>query len=811
MPVLPSGEFVRLKRMLGKRPPLVLGLLLAAGMLMVALAVTVGDTGIPSTRRSALLIVGCDLLIAAGLASTGRKTEHQLDLAAFVARCTAEAVYGVALASTALIVCFGQSKPAERLGYFMTALVVVPASVALSRRLSVTGSARRSLANSVVLLALTATAVCAARLTGSSQVSLKLLLMLVVGRAGIEPAMRIPAVKAALGRAAAGPGPLVAAATLGPAALAALAFMPGVDVHAGRVATAALAAVAIGWAAGRQWALTGLWRRAVDVAVVVIVGLGVFELHRPDQLAALNHNYFLGPANDVLHGHAVLVGTFSQYGLGMFDVLAGFFAIFPLGYGVLTLLLAGITALLFAVIYVVVRLGTRSQLVAALAVLIAGTLYVFGQPDFYTGFPSTGALRFGLPWIVVLLSVAAARVSEPRTRQWLERAVLVLVCAASVWSGEAGVYCLGTACAVACLDGASIAESGARRARRAAVRVLPLLGAYLLGILTFSEITLLAAGDWPHWGPYIDFIRLYTTQGEGAQPIGGWSPGLAIGAEYAASAAVLIGVVLIRPDAIRARPAAFRAAAGVTALGILVYTYFLGRSNPINLIHISPPAVALVFIWLGIALPAFDARPAVRSIAVACVAFLGGLIVIAQHLNVDQRFGETALGTILEHPGRTTASFTTLADNQPVTGGAVVVQQFVSSLRIGRRQLALLADPLIESEALFRLGMGNAAGTSQPCQEDLSQTAPPRDLARVRQLPVGSVLVLGSGPFGSLARTDQYSLALLEARFKLRPIGTDGRGLAAYSLSAVKPGWHGGSAVAQPVPVFQTVGSPDCG
>jgi hypothetical protein len=808
--------------------------MLAAGVLLVAAGLTVGDTASVTTRRATLLILGCELLIAALLIAPRGPRSHKLDVPSFIGRCVAETAFGAALVSSVVIVCFGDSKPVERLGYFAIALVVVPASVVLSRRRSARDAEHPNVLEAMLPLPIVVVAACAARLSGSNHTSLTLLITLVALRVVVEGTLRLPRARASLARFAASPkaagGSWVPAVVIASLLLmiGALVFMPGVDVNAGRVGVALLAAVAIGCVAGRSWASSGVLRHAIDAVVVLIAALAVAELQPPNLIAILNVNYFLGPTNDVLHGHAMLVGTFSQYGVGMFDVLAGFFSIFPLGYGVMTLLLMTLTAAVFAAIYTIVRISTRSQLLGVLCMLVAVTLYVFGQPDFYTAYPSTGALRFGLPWLVILLSVLGAKTSDPRRRRRLDATVIVLVGLASVWSGETGIYCLGAACAIACLDTAAMATSATERARLGAFRLVRLLGAYGLGILLFTLITRVAAGHWPQWDVYLDFVRLYTTGGEGAQAIGPWSPGLAIGAEYAVSATVLIGLLIARPETVRARPDAFRAAAGVTAMGALVYTYFLGRANPINLIHISPPAVALVFIWLGIVAPTINTRWVARAIVVGAVVFIGGLIGIAQHGNVDLRFGETALGTLLEHPARTGSAFQTLADNPPVTRGAVVLQRFVSSLHIRRSPLTIFAAPAIESEALLRLGDGNAAGTSQPCQEGLSQTAPARALQRVRELPVGSVLVLGInlglGPRTTreaielggiswvmvpLAPIDQYALALIRDRFDLRVIARSGPGLTAYRLTALKRSWNGGATV--PTPPLQLVEIPLCG
>ena len=64
-----------------------------------------------------------------------------------------------------------------------------------------------------------------------------------------------------------------------------------------------------------------------------------------------------------------------------------------------------------------------------------------------------------------------------------------------------------------------------------------------LGVLLFIALTRMATGAWPHWGPYTDFIRLYTTGGLGALPMAPGRPGWPSVRLYAASAVTLIALV----------------------------------------------------------------------------------------------------------------------------------------------------------------------------------------------------------------------------------------------------------------------------
>jgi hypothetical protein len=705
--------------------------------------------------------------------TTGRNLET------FLTRVLAEAVFGTAFVCAAVVVLFGQSKPTERLGYFLVALVVVPASLALSARGSHNGPAGdRDSTGAVIQLALTAAVIDGAKLVNPARTSALLVLGLVAVRIAITVGQRYPR-RQVTGRARPSLVAIVPAALVA----AAVPFAPPAALDWANIAIAAACSIAL----VPVVKLAQRWRRStrhvLDAGTVSLCTLLVFYLGRPVQSLAVNQNYFLGPIIDVLHGHPMLVGTFSQYGYGMFDGLGAFFSIAPIGYGSFTLLVSALTALLFAAIYVTLRLATSSQIVAIAGLVVAVALNIFGQEFYYTYFPSTGVLRFGLVWLVILLSVGAAR--STRRAHLLEALVLVVVGASAAWSGESGVYCLGTACAITCID-AAVLESGRGLRCRAAVRgVTRCLTASVCGVLVFTALTRAATGVWPHWGSYLDFVRLYTTGGLGELPIGDWSPGLALGAFYAASAVALLAMVGLRPALVRERRAMFRAIAGLTAMGALVFTYFLGRAAPNNLFHIAPPAVALLFVWVGIA-DVTLANRRIAAIAIAATMFMGALVVTGERDNVALKYPHTALAALLGSAPSLTTQVGSLWNNPVVDPKATPVVRFVSSLGLSRAALIVVLPPEVESEVLLRLDRGNAVGSSNPCQESLSTRGPSRVATGVRALSTGAILVTGDGSTdgGRLLTIQRYTLALIRSRFRLRQIAADGRGHRAFVLAA---------------------------
>lgn len=180
------------------------GSLFAAGAvaIAVALAANVLSVAVSSEfgwKKATLLIVGCDLLIAALVVSTRRippVEDADDDLASLVLGAIADGVMMFTIAASTVIVLFGQSKPIERLGFFLAILVVVPLSVALAwrrQRLGLTGERLRLIA--FATLVSTAVVLRLARLLALSpsatlDATLFVLLALVVCRIALALAAR---------------------------------------------------------------------------------------------------------------------------------------------------------------------------------------------------------------------------------------------------------------------------------------------------------------------------------------------------------------------------------------------------------------------------------------------------------------------------------------------------------------------------------------------------------------------------------------------------------------------------------------------
>ena len=182
-------------------------------------------------------------------------------------------------------------------------------------------------------------------------------------------------------------------------------------------------ALAYGAPLRRWWRPSPRAGAAIDALVVVVLVLVVVDLVviTPEDPAAtplerfvtgviqFHHDFLLGPANQVLGGHPMLVDTASQYGVGSIYFLAGWFELVPIGYGSLGLLDGLLTALSFVAGYGLLRIGGASRLLAAVALGVGTVVLVLARVYPVGALPQEGPLRFGLPLLLVLATVAAER------------------------------------------------------------------------------------------------------------------------------------------------------------------------------------------------------------------------------------------------------------------------------------------------------------------------------------------------------------------------------------------------------------------
>ena len=265
----------------------------------------------------------------------------------------------------------------------------------------------------------------------------------------------------------------------------------------------------------------------------------------------------------------------------------------PLSYQGFSFLVSILTAVQFVLIYIVIRRLIRGSVLSLIGIFLMLTISLLATRGFYQAAPSVGPLRFGLGYIFILLETIRVKSDgKDRLLSFLQYSLIGL---ASIWSFEAFSYLAFAFYGLLTMEGLfgwpNFWSTAKSLAKKALLSVLFIIGFQLsLAILIVSK-----TGQLPRWNHYLWYILQYSKYGLGAEtidPLSAWFVFIAI--YFAIIITYMIKRVLFSQSEISP---GFRVIVGVSLLGIGEFTYFLGRSHPNNLFHISIPLV-IVFLFI---------------------------------------------------------------------------------------------------------------------------------------------------------------------------------------------------------------------
>jgi hypothetical protein len=556
------------------------------------------------------------------------------------------------------------------------------------------------------------------------------------------------------------------------------------------------------------------WGVAIDATIVVLLLLAVPNLvifGASNAVASLgtyviqfHHNFLLGPANEVLAGRAVLVDTASQYGIAPIYLLAAWFQLAPIGYGTLGFLDGVLFALLFASGYGLLRLAGTSRLIAASALALAVIVLIYNLVYSVGTLPNHGPLRFGLPMVLILAAVVEAR--WPRHSGAARAMQLTVLGLSSIWALEAFAYTLFTYAALACFQ--AWMRPGPGRvgwlARQAALAVLACLAAQLI----FVAATLAFAGQLPDYGWYLAFLRAFLAGNlaEVTYDFSAWSPGLAVGVAYAASAAAFVLLVRSRGNIVARERTALVALCGTTAYGIALFSYFVDRSLDHVLPYVSLPALLAGALWLSLLMRRglVESRSA-RLGGLAFALTLAVLLVSVAWSSVGERFSQSALAEAAPGGESLRGSLHRLWNPPPLDPQAPQGELLLQRYMPDERRVLILVSPDLATEILMRSGRANELPFSYPTEDNivgswllpalgravdelkpgdrlLMQRSGLEVLAALKKQPSRDVLVDPVVP-KLLTQQQEWVLQRIRERFKLRVIHRDAQGFVVATLT----------------------------
>ena len=231
------------------------------------------------------------------------------------------------------------------------------------------------------------------------------------------------------------------------ALLAAIPFATGLDIYLDALVVVALIGFLV-WVLRQVAArrITARFARILDILVVFIITLSVLDI---GFVSELHHcNFYLGPVTDLMLGKSLLVDINCQYGVLVIYFLAALFqsGLFPFSYQGLFLAICVLYALEYVGIYALSRLLWRSKSVSLVVLALIVALNYFATEGYAAGYPSIGPLRFGLAYLLLLVSMV--RTTRVHLQGWLFLLEAVILGIASVWSFETFFYVATTYLAV---------------------------------------------------------------------------------------------------------------------------------------------------------------------------------------------------------------------------------------------------------------------------------------------------------------------------------------------------------------------------
>lgn len=548
------------------------------------------------------------------------------------------------------------------------------------------------------------------------------------------------------------------------------------------------------------------WGPVLDAVIVILVVLavpdmvifqGVGETSQPGNpfltyVINFHQALYIGAAGQILEGSALLVDTVSQYGVASVYLLAAFFEIAPIGNGTLGFFDASLTALTFGAGYAVLRFSGVGRILAVATMALAVLLLVWGLQYPIGGLLQHGGLRFGLPMLLVLFWVAAAR--YPGARRWLRGAGWAVVGLSGIWALEALVYTTGALLAMIAIEAALRPEGRVRWVVRQGVFALV---AWLVFQLAFALATLVWAGALPDWGLYLTYLRdfLAGDVGDLTYDVPAWSPGLTVGFAYLVSALALIVAAARRPDWLRANSSASLALAGLVGYGILLYSYFDNRSLAHVIPYISLPLVLSLAIWLWqvISNPTVPRRAAMATLG--SVLAVAALAVATAMPDAGDRGRTSLLAYALPGGKSLTDGFDRLWHPPELKRGASDGATLLERHLPGQDASPVLTEPDLDNNILTLAGRANSLRITdakeqswvegphlEPVQEAAAGLrAGDRILVDEKALEAFRTLVRDPGADRgsitaetSIADIQLVILAEIASRFRLKPVAGEG-------------------------------------
>jgi len=544
----------------------------------------------------------------------------------------------------------------------------------------------------------------------------------------------------------------------------------------------------------------------VAVPDMVIYRIGEYSTGFDDNFGAYIQQFhgalFIGAVSQIQAGSTLLVNTVSQYGVASIYFLAAVFKFLPLGYGTLSLTDGVLSGFVFACGYGILRMTGVNRLLAAGSMAIAVFILIYSTTYPIGGLLQHGAIRFGLlPVALITLRLAALR--WPATSRVTSLLAWFVVGLSAVWALESFLYTTAT------LAGLTLVAMTWQPRENWLRWLLGQAGRTLLAWLTihlaFAAGTLIASGELPDWGMYFTYLRDFLSGdvGDLTYDFVAFSPGLLVGAGYAASALLLFANLLRNPEWSDRNRLALFAIGGLTAYGVALFSYFDNRSLAHILQYVSLPLLLSFVLWLNLALTRSEIGNRSKSILLASSLCLAALCVSIVWPAASDRAGDSMLAWALPGGQSVRDGIDRLENLPPVVSGADEGARLVEKYMPDEDRTAIITAPDLDVNVLVLSGRSNRLGITD-AKEDSWVPGPHEPVVdeAVDELEPGDRMLVDEGAlaaFRELRRNPEADpdeitalteiasiqlriLARIGERFNLKPVARGDDGLEVVEL-----------------------------
>lgn len=468
----------------------------------------------------------------------------------------------------------------------------------------------------------------------------------------------------------------------------------------------------------------------------IIILILIFSFRRDFPFDYNHYSYILMPAYTLAAGGAPLVDFNSQYGIGILYFINLFYYFSPdyYSFSSFSFIVNGLNFIFYIIVlYLVWSITNHNRLISYLLIIIVifnRFCQLGGAPEF---FPSTGFLRFGLPWIYILYE-------SKKTKTRLSSIIIFLIIgSASIWSAEVFGWI------IILFSSAKMYSMRYKNNNKSQVLMYILkyftyfVSASLIGwILLFADIYS-RSGSMPDFRRYTDFLGLYGGGFGFTYPDnrGLWS------AMFVVYSNTLVYCILNKMQGNSQKSNVIKTVMLTATLGILQLTYFAFRSHENNLYHIMWPAVVILAYWLAIVLRRAVFAPDHWTITTFSV-IITTIVVISVNTIINFSGVHKTLAEYLfyYHINYNNEDLFLVNNNDRLSSEAVRARQIIARYS-NINKIPLIIDEGLATEILLGSGWFNKFKISFEEQDTLIQSGVNGIINVAREIPIHSHIFVG--------------------------------------------------------------------